>query len=462
MKVLLVKPFIDSHLVTPPIGLGYLATAIRKRHEVEILDCLKERITANLFSIYLRRINPDVVGFQVYSFDVAQVEKILKIIKDTNPDIITLIGGPHPSSLPVDSLVSMKNADFCFCGESEIGLPLLLEYLESNRKSDLRVIPGLIWRENGEVICNPKAMPEDLDKVGFPSWDLIKPQDYPRGAVQGGFAKNFPVAPIITTRGCPYACTYCAGPLIFGKKVRSRSVNNIISEIELLHYDFGIKEIHIVDDHFLFDINFAKDFCRQIIKKSLNLTFYGVNGVRIDRIDVELVNLMRKAGFYQLAIGIESGSDRILKLIKKGITVDMVRKNVKIIRNGGLDVIGLFIIGFPEDTISDIMKTINLACELDLKRAQFSCCQPLPGTDIYYSLKKNGKLDNLDWHRIHFSKISFIPENLTYLTLLKLKRYAFFKFMLRPKIIINHLREIKSLNQLKFLFKRFHDYIVNN
>lgn len=460
MKVLLVKPFTDSHLIAPPIGLGYLATAIRGQHEVKILDCVKERVGDRLFIDFLKETKPDVVGFQVYSYDIPQVEKSLRIVKDFNPKIVTLIGGPHPSCLPDESMIFLENADFGFCGESEIGLPILLEYLESSERILLSDIPGLIWRNNGHIICNEKAMPQDLDKIGFPSWDLIRPQDYPRGAVQGGFVKNFPVAPIITTRGCPYLCTFCAGPLIFGRKVRSRSLDNIISEIELLYNDYNIKEIQIVDDHFIFDTDFTKEFCRRMIEKGLNLTFYAVAGIRIDRIDEELINLMRKAGFYHLAVGIESGSDRILKLMKKGLTVDKVRENVKIIHNAGLETIGFFIVGYPDETKEDILKTIDLACELNLKRAQFSCCQPLPGTEIYNNLKRNGKLKYLDWQKVHFSKISYVPDTLTYPELMNLKRYAFFRFMFRPKIILNHLKEIKSFSQLKFLLKRFLDYII--
>lgn len=460
MKLLLVKPFAKSYLVVPPIGLGYLATATRSKHDVTILDCVRDKVNDRLFKQYLNNHKFDVIGFQTYSFDVSQVQKSMRVVKKSNPGIVTLIGGPHPSSLPEDSMVYFKDADYGFRGEAELGLPLLLDKLSRKEYADFSDIPGLIWRKEDKVIVNDLVRPENLDSLGFPSWDLIRPQDYPRGGVQGAFVRNFPVAPIITTRGCPYFCTYCAGPLIFGRKVRMRSLDSILSEIDTLYHEFKIKEIQIVDDHFTFDINFAKDFCRQIIAKKYNLTLYGVTGIRIDGIDRELANLMREAGFYHIAVGIESGSDRILRLMKKGLTVDKIRWKVKIVREAGLEVIGFFIIGFPEETKKDIIKTINLAWELDLKRVTFACCQPLPGTEIYYTLKKKGRIKDLDWKKMHFSKISFVPDNLAYSELANLQRYAFLRLFLKPKILINQLKEIRSFSQIKFLLSRFYDYIV--
>lgn len=460
MNVLLIKPFSRTHLVAPPIGLGYLATAIRSKCQATILDCVKGKIDDHLFEQYIKKHSFDVIGFQAYAFDVPQVQKGLRIIKKINPAIITIIGGPNPTCIPEDSMAYFKDADYGFKGEAEIGLPLLLDILSKKEFKNLSVVPGLIWRKNGSTIVNTIMRPENLDALGFPSWDLIKPQEYPRGGVQGAFVKNFPVAPIITTRGCPYLCTYCAGPLIFGKKVRARTLDHIILEIDVLYYEFGIKEIQIVDDHFTFNVNFAKDFCRRVIDKKYKLTFYGVSGIRIDKIDEELAHLMREAGFYHIAVGIESGSDRVLRSIKKGLTVEKVRQQIQVIRRAGLEVIGFFIIGFPGETKEDIIKTINLACKLDLKRATFSCCQPLPGTEIYNDLKKRGKLKELNWEKIHFSKISFVPDGLTYSELAHLQRYAFIRLLLKPKILINQLREIKSFSSFKFLLKRFWDYIV--
>lgn len=460
MFVLLVKPIADSHLISPPLGLGYLATAIRKSHEVEILDCIRDMMTDKKFEAKVMFKKPDVVGFQVCSRDLPQVEKSIRMIKKISPLTVVIVGGPHPSSLPHQTMHDLGLADYGFQGEGEIGLPLLLRHLSGSEEISLTEIPGLLWREKGKVNCNPPIFIESLNSLGFPSWDLIQPQRYPRAAVQGAFVKNFPVASIITTRGCPYRCTYCAGPLIFGRKVRARSIDHIFQEIELLYFEYGIKEIQIVDDHFIFNLEFAKDFCRRAIEKNLNLTFYGVSGVRIEKMDRELLELMKKAKFYQVAVGVESGSDRVLKLIKKNLTINVVREKIKLITEVGLEVIAFFIIGFPGETREEIIETIKFACELPLKRATFSSCLPLPGTEIYYQLKKEGKLRNLDWTRLHFSKICFPIEGVTTFELAMLQRYAFLKFMFRPKIIWKHLQEIKSLSQILFLAKRFRDYIL--
>ena len=460
MNLLLVKPYVKSHLVSPPIGLGYLATAVRDNHDVAILDCVKERMNERLFADYLNKHKFDVIGFQTYSYDLLEVRKSLRIVKEINPDTITIIGGPHPTCLPDQAMTYLEAADYGFTGEAEIGLPLLLNNISAKSKKSFSSIPGLIRRKNSKIMINKPIRLKNLDSLGHPAWDLIQPQEYPHEGAAGGFVRNFPVAPIMTTRGCPCLCTFCAGPVIFGHKIRFHSLKNILSQIDILYHKFGIREIQIVDDNFTFNINFAKNFCSQVIKKDYNLSFYIPSGIRIDRIDEELAVLMRKAGFYDIAVGIESGSDRILQSIKKNTSVSQICEKIKLIRKAGLEVNGFFVIGFPDETPGDIIKTINLACKLDLKRASFSCCQPLPGTEIYYNLKKNGKLKAINWEKTHFSKISFIPDKLTYFRLVNLHRYAFLRILLKPKILMNLIKEITSFNHVKFLLKRFRDYII--
>ncbi|MDD5617792.1 MAG: cobalamin-dependent protein, partial [Candidatus Omnitrophica bacterium] len=227
MRVLLVKPYNLSDHIQPSLGLGYLAASIRHNHEVKILDCLKEKINIKKFSEFIKKYQPDIVGLQCYTFDLQFIKEALKNVKMINKDIITVIGGPHPSAMPLETMDAFEeNLDFLFAGEAEIGLPRLLDLLASGKK-DYSAVLGLNWFEDGLIKSNPKAVTEDLNAIEMPAWDLIRPQDYPESQ-HGAFFKNFPIAPIMITRGCPFPCTFCAGKVVSGKNIRRRSIENVL------------------------------------------------------------------------------------------------------------------------------------------------------------------------------------------------------------------------------------------
>ena len=255
-------------------------------------------------------------------------------------------------------------------------------------------------------------------------------------------------------------CTFCAGNLIAGKRLRKRSVQNVINEIEILYNDYGIREFHIVDDNFTLDKIFAKEFLTKLKGLSLDISWAVPNGIRMDMLDDELLELMKETGLYLISLGIESGSDRILHLMKKNITLDKVRQSVALIRRHNIDIAGFFILGFPGEAIEDMKKTIRFSLELDLIRANFFTYLPFPGTESYNDLKHQGKLNEVNLERFYFMNASFAPEGIDKNTLKSLQREAFLKFFLRPKILIHNLMSIKSFNHFKFLLRRFFRWMV--
>lgn len=461
MRVLLVKPYNLSDHIQPSLGLGYLATSLRLRHDVKIIDCIKDNIRLESLSNHIRRFNPDILGMQCYTFNLDFVRKSFAAAKEINPKVINITGGPHPSAVPVETLASLGGlVDFVFQGEAEIGFPLLLDKVEKGIDSgSLKDVPGLAWRENGIVNLNKQDYPDNLDALGLPAWDLIHPESYPE-AQHGAFFKNFPIAPIMITRGCPYSCTFCAGGLISGKKIRKRSIENVIKEIRMLYDDYGIREFHIVDDNFTVDKKYAKELLNKIIELSLDISLATPNGLRVDSLDEELLGLFKRAGLYIISLGIESGSDRMLELMKKDLTVAKIRKVVNTIRNFNIDIAGFFIMGLPQETIYDIRKTVKLSLELDLVRANFFTYLPFPGTESYRNLEKNGELNNVDWERFYFMSAPYVPAGLTREMLKNLQREAFLRFYLRPKVLIKNILSIKSIRHLYFLLKRFFYWVV--
>jgi radical SAM superfamily enzyme YgiQ (UPF0313 family) len=463
-KVLLMKPYSEADELLPPISLGYLATAIRDSHEVVIVDGLKEMMTIDKFKEYLSGNHFDVIGVQIFTFQVSSVREYLKAIKELLPRAIVVLGGPHPSCSPTGIFDLFPQINFAFRGEAEVGFASLLQDLAKGDEAqiDFSSIPGLIWQQSSQTIVNTQAFPDDLDKLGMPSWDLLDFKSYPL-APHGGFFKNKPIAPLIISRGCPFSCTYCAGPVIGGRRVRYRSVDHIMREIEILYNDYGVREIHIEDDNFTMNQDLVFEFCRRLKSSGLKITWTCPNGIRLDTLTKELLLAMKDAGLYSVSVGIESGSERILKDMKKSLTLDKIREKISLINSCGLGVSGFFIIGYPTETLEDIKKTIKFSLSLGLKRAGFSLFKPFPGTVITESLVNNGQLPVMsddDWSRFVLADTVFSPPGISKEQLVRLRKLALIRFYFRPKIIWQFFSEINSLGHFRLILKRMYSWLI--
>jgi len=456
MRVLLIKPSNLSDHIQPSLGLGYLAAQIRADHEVKIVDCIKEHLPGPQLLPVLREFRPQVVGSQCYSMDLPLLKPVLETVKGFDSRITTIVGGTHATNAPQHTMRYFGDQlDFVFCGEGEIGFPIFLEEVGRGDGSNFSRAPGLGWRDQGTLRLNPQAKVQELDTLGMPAWDLIMPESYPFSP-HGVVCKNFPSAPIMSTRGCPYKCTFCASA---GTKLRTRSVDLVLQEVRLLQRRHGIKEFHMVDDNFTLDMDYAKHFLRRLIDEKINATWATPNGVRLDRLDDEILELMKEAGFYSICVGIESGSDRIRIKMKKGSTKDKIRKDLAMVKRvGGIDVTGFFILGFPTETEQDIRETLAFSRELPLQRAAFHSFIPLPGTEIWREMETTGELERVDWEKYFFWAGAYVPQGLTRELLRKLHREAFVKFYLRPRIIWQNLKWLLRPRVLwygmKYLWRR--------
>ena len=459
-QIVFVVPISRTHYIVPPIGLGYLASSLRQNNfsNIAILDCLKERLSYDDLRVRLKIWRPQIVGFQVFSYDFSSVVKSIDIVKEVSPNSIVLIGGPHVSATTTSALEEIGKADFGIAGEGEIGLPLLMRRIMRNENISWEDIPGLIWRDNGSIRVNPRAMIKDLDNLNLPAWDLISPASYP-DSPQGGFYKRFPIAPISTTRGCPYPCTFCASGVNMGRTLRARSISNVFEEISMLYHDFGVREFHIIDDMFNFNKERVVEFCQNVKNRALDITYTFPNGLRLNHLDKEILTLMKETGAYAFTVGIESGSQRILDSMKKNLTLNLIEEKIDLICSVGLEPSGFFIIGYPDETIEDIKATIRFAKSLKLKRAHFGNFLPLPGTEATRKLTESGKISRLDWDTLSYSQVPYSPDGITKRQLKRLQRRAFLEFHLRPRILLKMLSEIKSMNHLRTNLRRIVDYL---
>lgn len=444
MKVLLVSPVKDVPLaMAPPMGLGYIATALRRKgHDVNILDCSREKMDFDDFERYIVSSNYDVIGFTVFSDALVNVKKSIELIKKVKPVTLTIIGGPHPSAAPEHSLQYLNECDYGFRGEAELTLPIFLKCIKKHDEKEIKKIPGLIWRKDGEVESNEPSIHLEIDNFDPVAWDLIEPQKYnqPGSLAPKGWTT------IITSRGCPFSCTFCSVHVITGQRMRYRSIDKVIQEIKYIDLNYKIKKFTIMDENFTLNKARVEEFCHKIIDNGVKYQFQLTNGVRLDTLTKDLLILMKQAGFSKrMAVGIESGSDRILKMIKKSLSKEKVKEKITLMNEAGFKPIGYFILGFPTETKNEMRETIDFAITLKLYRAAFTCFLPLPGTAIFYDLVQNGGLpSDFDFTFLTTDSVPYSPKGISRQELLDIRKEAILKFHLRPRIIWDFLQDYSS------------------
>jgi radical SAM superfamily enzyme YgiQ (UPF0313 family) len=442
----------------PPLGLGYLATALLKRgYEVVILDAHAERLDMQSVIKRINEVDPDVLGITMFSTDVSVVDKISEIIKRNRPNTITLAGGPHPSSAPYEVLNQLKWIDYAFQGEGEISVPKFIDCLTS--KKDItgwaNKIPGLIYRTEKGIICNEPIFYENVDSFGHPPWGTVLDLSLYHKFMPTFQARTMKSAPIVVTRGCPYRCTFCVGYKISGRKMRSRSLESVISEIKLLYYKFKVEEILITDDNFIHNSSFVIEFCKSLIENNIKIKWTMHNGIRLNSLTEEILPWMKKSGCHSIVLGIESGSQKILNNMKKGLNLNLIREKVSLVRRCSLPIHAFFILGYPDETIEDIMKTKQLALELDLVGATFSLFCPLPGSEITEQLKSEKKIE---YSSLHLSKGSlaipvYSPDSISIKKLKRIQQMIMIQFYLRPKIIFYYIKMIFPLKRTLYFIR---------
>ena len=446
-----------SYVTTPPLGIGYVAAFLKRSGaSVDFIDLGNSRISDQDFTDTIKNKRYGYIGIQLYSYQLNAAKKYSGIIKSVLPSSKIVVGGPHPSSEPEHTLSYLKDVDYAIRAEGERPFVGLVNSGDNPSAGELERIPNLVYRHAGKVRVNQIELENNLDVFSMPDWELMDPHKYAL-APQGIFVRNKPVAPISVTRGCPYTCTYCAGFAVMGRQIRKRSIENVLAEIKYLRERWGVKEVHIIDDNFTFDRSLVTEFCEKLLQQDFKICWACPNGIRVDSLDNDLLRLMEKAGCVSFGIGIESGSARVLKKMKKNLRLEVVKEKVDLIKkNTSISVTGFFLIGYPQEYKDDIIATINFAKSLKIDLATFTIVQPLPGTDLFnlWRSKKNITLDDIDWDKFFhigvFEGVSELPEK----ELRGLQKKAIREFYLMPSIIFGILKRIKTYAQLQTIARR--------
>jgi len=446
MRLALLRPRYHTHLVTPPLGLGYLASSLRAAgHAPLVLDGL------------LLDLGPEQLAARCAGLPWAGIS----VLSDTLPEVRALtaslqragvrvaVGGPHVTALPVQAL-AFTGADLAVVGEGEATLAELAGVLEAG--GDPGAVPGVLVPGRDPAPARP--LRDDLDALPFPAWDALPPRRYGR-APHGAFVARLPVAPVITTRGCPCRCSFCASPRLWGGRIRFRSPENVLGEIGQLVRHHGVREIHFEDDNLTLRRAHVEAICEGLIRRGPRVSWACPNGVRTDTLDRDLLRLMRRSGCYALAFGVESGDQAVLDRAAKGTRLEEVERAIALAAAEGLQTQGFFILGLPGETEASLARTVEFARRSRLDRAQFLVLDVFPGSALWDELA--GQFEP-DWTRRSFQEVGWCPPGLDPARLQAAQAQAFRAFFLRhPRRLARLLRRARP-RQLPMALRRLRDF----
>lgn len=446
LRTLLVFPRFRYPSGDPPLGVAYLAAAMRERgHEVEIFDAtftreplrrLRELVAANDYAL---------VGISTLTSMIAEAVQVAEVVREVSPGTMIAAGGPHPTVAPEHTL-GLGVFDAVLLGEGERTLPEMVEaqlQLEGQR--------GVWFLDDGRLVRNELQEPiDDLDALPMPAWDLLEMEKYlaiwyQLDAVRYGVRGTS----IMASRGCPYQCSYCQPTLgtLFGRKVRRRSGASLAEEASRLKSEYGIEGLMWLDDTFLLDRAWMRNLCEEFIAADLGL-IWGCN-IRADVSDRDSLELMREAGLRMVHVGIESASQRVLdEVYRKGITVEQVRETVQMASDLGLKVRGYFMLGAPTETEEEVRESIRFANELPLDDVTFSLTTPLPHTHLYDATRE---LISADFSHFDYYKTAVYDSDLVLPaeTLDRLKKMAYVRFYLGPRRLWRTVRSVLGISGVR-------------
>ncbi len=481
-KILLINPPITGSLsagiftIKVPLGLAYIAAYLEKQgHKPEILDCMTyykeiEKQKDESYRIGLseeeiikkiRDFNPDIVGiscsFSIYEKDSTRIAKLVK----QNSKALVVFGGAHSSANPY-SVLKNKEVDMIVKGEGEI---VFSEIAKNYKNKNKNSIPGTIIRKrnNKMKINKPAGYIKNLDEIPFPARHLLPMEKYlnhPHNSIAN--MRKF-TTEVITSRGCPFNCIFCSIHTVWGRKWRARSAKNVVDELEHLHEKYGIKEFRFFDDNMTWDKKRIIEICDEIIKRKLDIKWDTPNGVAIATLNEEVLRKMKRAGYYKIVMGIESGSENTLKFMRKPVSLKHAKKIIELCNKIGIWTWSTFVIGFPDETKEDIQKTIDFAKKSGLNFATFYIAQPYPGTEMYDIYEKKGLLKGGIKSGSSVTSTKYDTNQFSAKELDELQKKAYSDFIkhriisyLNPiKFYREFLNRIKNFEDLKNVFRMF-------
>ena len=428
----------------PPLGIAMLsAVAKQSGAKTALCDMSFQKKPFEHLKKLLETFKPDAVSITVVTPQIRATLKACSIVKQFSKSIYLMVGGPHATVLPIETLETTL-ADLVYSGEGEIAFKKIIE------GDDVAEIPGACFVLNGVSTLVPgKLFVQNLDELPHPDRDIFDMKKY----FQTWYSMDrvdpdLKGTTIMGTRGCPYTCTFCQPTLsyIFGKKTRKRSPLSIVTELKMLVEKYQINAFMFEDSTFIVDHKWVTEICNLMVEENLNLKW--CCNVRADLLTEKLLDTMIAAGLSKVNMGVESASQRVLDdIYRKGITVEGVRTALRMCRKRGLFVQGYFMLGAPGETIEEMKKTINFAAQEPFDDALFDITTPFPHTELWEMSKELINADYTDFdcfHKSVYSLDGITPEQIE-----KLKRNAFWKFYAHPARIVKTIRTVLGPKNFK-------------
>ena len=388
--VLMINPYsgssgINEATILPPVGLVYIATYLREKgFDARVYDANIKGSNPAVVADMVRDTDPDIVGIYLNSFMINWTREFIATLREMGVTSVIGLGGPLPSVYP-GKVLEHIGGDFVVTGEGEIPLEVMCRNIREGKPyySD---VPGIRYLSGSEVISGPpNERIRDLDILPFPDYSLLgKLSDYKVRAIRS------PTAPIVTSRGCPFQCTFCS-KAVFQSRTTFRSPQNVVEEIRLLKSRFGANQIDILDDNFTLKRSYAEEVIDGIIDADIDIAINLQSGVRVETLDEALIEKMSRAGVVKIGFGIESADKHVLEMCKKSLDLDKLREAVRMSKKYGIKVSGYFIIGLPGETRNSVLETVRFAKELKLDAANFAMAIPFPGTELYAFVREHGR-----------------------------------------------------------------------
>jgi anaerobic magnesium-protoporphyrin IX monomethyl ester cyclase len=444
MKILLLNaPTDENPAVVPPLGICYIASILRKKFKVKLLDLdLEKNLFKNIKKV-LRNLNPDVLMISSLTPQMENVYQIAKKAKEINHKIIIIVGGPHVSALPTRTLEECEEIDIIVVGEGEIISEKICEKIEKEEEFLKRIdknfkgLKNIFFRKSKKIFEGKiEFNPIDVNNIPFPSRDLLKFRKY----IGWGPKKGKPSTHIIASRGCPYNCLFCSEKVVFGRGNRRRTPKSVVDEIQLLKEKYKIKEFAFYDDLFTANKDWVRDVCEEIIKRKINLPWKALS--RVDTIDLKTLELMKRAGCWMIFYGYESGSDEILKSINKMTTIEQGINATRLTKKIGMKIFGFFMLGNIGETKETIRQTIEYAKKINPDYFQFAIVRPDPGSPQYFMFKEEIEKRHKEWRDYYAfpktldKKVPLVGNNLYVNDLIDYKDIGSYKIS-RKKLFLN-------------------------
>lgn len=442
-----VKRYSEGGILMPPLGMAYMAAIMRKNgYAVGIIDGYAMQYDKNELIERIREEKPDILMFGTVTFAFPAVVEWLKVIKEHFPNVPTILGGPHATLFPKETL-TYKVIDYVIVGDAWYTLPELMDALKD--KKDFSGINGIGFRNGEEIVTtSPRERLKTWEGIPFPARDLL-----PNDRYSSTISKMKPVTSILTAQGCPFQCTYCPAD----RSVVYRDAMDVVKEIEECVNKFGIKELFVYDETFTMNQPRAMKICQELIDRGINKKMVFSVRTRADCVTKELIDKMAEAGCIRINFGIETADEEALKKMKRYLPKDKIRQTIKWVQDAGIEALGFFMIGNPGETIDTIKNTIRFAKDLELDYVQFTKLVLQANTEL---LRQEQEIRNVDYWRkytlgekvnedeIRLSSLKITPQEID-----KWVAKAYRQFYFRPSYIYKRMKRLNSFTEFVELFK---------